>query len=481
MTASRHTSFRDPAGQLRVFGTDLIRSIKSEFADEYHRLLDAPWLHELMQTGDLVATERLNDEDTACILLTTACERHSVGYGLYLRHERIPFASFPTEWPLEMLCAAADLTLRICTTALRHSVGLKDATPYNVLFRGPRPVFVDLLSFENRLPQDPTWLACGQFVRSFQLPALLDSYCGIPCHTTFWSQRDGIEPEEVYRLLSSVSRWLPPFLGPVTLPVLLSSFANRQGSRLYDRKMTSSVDRATFMLESQLKRLHKSLRLAVTRRKKHSAWLTYCNNCTYDDKAFAQKSACVERWLFQHTPERVLDVGCNTGVFSFIAAQSGAEVVAIDSDPTVVGSLWSAAQKEQADILPLVINLSRPTPALGWCNAETPSFLERAKGHFNAVLMLAVVHHLLVTEGIPIDEIFALAADLTRTYLIIEFVGPDDTQFKRLVRGRDYLYLGFSRDTFEKASRNHFVVLECEQVGESGRWLYLMSKHNVAE
>ena len=175
----------------------------------------------------------------------------------------------------------------------------------------------------------------------------------------------------------------------------------------------------------------------------------------------------------------MLDVGCNTGHFSRLAAAQGSRVVAIDQDAAVVGSLWRAAHREGLDILPLVVDLARPTPALGWRNAETPSFLERCRGAFDAVFMLALIHHLMVTDQIPLPEVLALAAQMTRRYLVIEYVAPDDPQFKRLCRGREALYRHLSAEFFESAASVSFRILRQLETGNHGRRLYLMEKFDA--
>ena len=69
-------------------------------------------------------------------------------------------------------------------------------------------------------------------------------------------------------------------------------------------------------------------------------------------------------------------------IFSVLAAKSGARVVAIDSDPIVPGEVWRTAHKDELDVLPLLIDLTRPTPAIGWRNRECSGFLERARNAF---------------------------------------------------------------------------------------------------
>jgi hypothetical protein len=151
-------------------------------------------------------------------------------------------------------------------------------------------------------------------------------------------------------------------------------------------------------------------------------------------------------------------------------------VVAIDSDPVVVGALWRLARTKGAGILPLVVDIARPTPGTGWRNGECASFLARCQGHFDAVLMLALVHHLVVTERIPMAEVIGLAADLTTDLAIVEFVGRGDPMFRRLLRGRDRLYEGVTEAAFEECIRQRFDVIRRHPLEGTERVLYLLRK-----
>ena len=225
--------------------------------------------------------------------------------------------------------------------------------------------------------------------------------------------------------------------------------------------------------------LRRQLRRLSSRTQKDSHWSTYLDTQThYNAGQFAAKESFVQSVLDEHRPRRVLDCGANTGHFSELASVAGASVVAIDSDNATVGRLWRRASETKLDILPLVVDLCRPTPAIGWRNRESPSFLDRATGHFDLLLMLAVVHHMLVTERVPLEEILELAAGLTTDLLLIEFVEPPDPMFRRLVRGRDALYAHLTTAYFESASAARFQILRKQPLPQSSRTLYLLRRNS---
>ena len=467
---SRARSFRDPAGCLHFIGGEPVRQVYADFADSCRELVATAFFQGLMQSGAVVRTR---------ILERTPGQLEPVAKpgDLLLAHEAIPFPSFPAEWPCQMLQAAARLTLEIADRALDNGFGLKDATPYNVLFNGARPVFVDVLSFEARDPCDPLWLAQGQFLRTFLLPLLAHGALHMPLSSIFLTRRDGLEPAELYPMLGMARRFRPPFLGTVSLPVWLSGSAEARGSAMYRPRRLKNQAQTRFVLKTLIGSLRAKLKRASGSKPAGATrWGEYCRTCSYGEHSFAQKSAFVGRFLEQAKPKRVLDIGCNTGHFSRQAASCGAQVVAIDQDASVVGSLWSQAEKEKLDILPLVVDFARPTPSLGWNNEETPSFLARAHGHFDAVFMLALIHHLEVTEQIPLVEVMALAARITRRHLVIEYVHPEDPQFKRLVRGRDALYRHLTREHFEATCGRFFHIRDSLKLEGQERWLYVMEK-----
>jgi SAM-dependent methyltransferase len=368
------------------------------------------------------------------------------------------------------------LTLDLAESGLEDGLGLKDATPFNVLFDGPRPVFVDWLSFERRDPHDPTWLAYAQFVRTFVLPLLAHREFAMQPAQVFLAQRDGLEPEQIYRMAGAGRRVKPALLAHATMPTLLGRRANRApAASTYAPRRMADAARARFTLASLFKRPRRSLsRLAPPAAS--SSWTGYMAELHhYSDADARRKETFVSAALQEVSPRRVLDVGCNTGHFSLLAARAGAGVVAVDGDAAVVGRVWRSARDAGLDVLPLVVNIAQPTPATGFLNEECPSWLDRADGAFDAVLMLAVLHHLLVTERVPLGDALGLAARLTRDALVIEFVPPGDPMFTRIARGRD-LHADLTREAFESACAERFVVVRREPAADSGRVLYLLRR-----
>ena len=482
-SSGAYASFRDPAGRLLLVAERVLRIVNKKGAAELKNFLTTETARRFVAAGQLVDTEFLTGRELIDNFARGdhAAAAQTDGAPVVVEHERIRMRSFPYEWPPEMLHAAGELMLDLADSALAEGYSLKDATPYNVLFRGARAVFVDLLSFEPRDPHDPTWLPFNQFLRTILLPLLVSKYFRRRMAHLLIVNRDGLDPEEVYRMCGPLRRLGTPFLTLVSLPYWLSGRQPKHDESIYQPKRLTDPAKAQFILDRQFKRLRRLLAKVAPRVNDNTGWSAYMTpNKFFTAEYLRAKEQFVAHALAEFNPQRILDVGCNTGHFSRLAAQAGASVVAIDQDPGVVGTLWRNAARDNLDILPLVVNLAQPTPATGWRNEECPSFLTRARGAFDCVLMLAVVHHMLVTEQIPLAAIMQLAAELTTDLLLIEFVPTDDPLFHRLVRGREELYKDLTRELFETTARRWFDVVRAERLAETNRWLYLLRRRTEA-
>jgi 2-polyprenyl-3-methyl-5-hydroxy-6-metoxy-1,4-benzoquinol methylase len=461
-------TFRDPAGRLRLTLSHALRQIHPAAIEEALAFLASPLRAALEKNGLLISTE---------IVQPKAHSQNSSGFPseLTLRHPRIDPISYPWEWTTGQWRAAAELTLQIEGQAINAGWTLKDATPLNILFAGARPILVDVLSFEPRDPGSSVWLAYGQFVRTFLLPLVAHKFLSWPLQATLFA-RDGYEPGAIYKALRPLQRLHPDLLDVVTLATLL------EGSQAKPRKPARSPaasntdpELAKHILHKRIARLGRQIGRAA-RQEKSSQWSAYQQTaCHYRPADTEEKQQFVKSVLDQYRPARVLDIGANTGTYSLIAAEAGAQVVALDSDSAAIEALWrSAAEKGQA-MTSLVANIARPTPAAGWRNREQLSLLDRLIGKFDLVMMLAVIHHLILREQLPLAHIADLCASLTTRWLVLEWVPPSDPMYQEWLRGRDHLYGHFSEDDLKHAFAPFFQVVDSKALG-NGRVLFLFKR-----
>lgn len=456
MLAEADRTFRDPAGSVEILPEEVLRFVRPAYSRGLLNFLESTLATDLVEEGHLVSSEVVSCEDE----------------GTLVRHPRVSFISYPWEWPPSLWRAAAEHTLQLCERLIEADWILKDATPLNILFQGSRPIFVDVLSVQT-LGEESIWAAYAQFVRTFLLPMIAYAELGWPLQAT-QVRRDGIEPEELYAALPRLRRIQRATLNSVTLPVLLSR--SRAAHRTAKQGVTQrDPEVAKHILLSTVRSLRRSMQHIRFPRKK-SQWSAYREQATHYDTAEHQaKYLFVQNALMQCQPKRVLDVGCNSGAYSNLAADSGAEVVAIDTDVMSLERLCEEVALSGRNILPLQVDLARPTPGTGWCNSEDASFLTRCEGHFDTVQMLAVLHHLLLSNQIPMEKIAALVSRLVTRTLIVEWVPLSDPRSQDLLRGRDCLYSHLTERSFREAFGTHFHVVR-EVLLDNGRILFHMQK-----
>ena len=453
-------TFRDPAGSLRLEGELAVREIHPSAREAALAFVASSFYQGMRARGSVIATE-IEDRPS----------------GLTLRHPRVPVPTYPWEWTSSQWLMAARLTLELCEEALADGWMLKDATPLNMLFVGAKPVLVDALSFERWDSSSSLWLAYGQYTRTFLLPLVMNRLLHWPLELSFF-RRDGYEPAELYDALRWRHRLSRTALWPITLPTWLD---RRKGA---SQKAASAVKRAgdpelnAHILKRTVGNLRRSTEAAMPE-SAGSAWAEYVQTSTHYTAAdSAAKHAWVAGVLERLRPAFVLDIGANTGEYSLLAASKGAEVVALERDAAAAERLFLRTRAEGGAgnrIQTIHADLARPTPAAGWENREASSLLSRLAGRFDLVMMLAVIHHLLLMEQIPLPAILTLCHRLTKRYLIVEWVLVSDPMFQSLMRGRDSLYGHLSEEGLRAAADGLFREVERFAL-QNGRILYLFEK-----
>jgi hypothetical protein len=434
------------------------RVLSASGLDEWEALAASSLWRELQDEGRVVATEPAALDELPDLLAGAAAGA--------LRHEPVPFVSYPYEWPFSMLKDAALLQLELNRRALREDLALKDASPYNVQWRGARPVFVDVGSFERLRPDEP-WAGYRQFCMLFLYPLMLQAYKDLPFHAALRGSLDGIAPHNARAMLSG-ERFRKGVLSNVLLHARLESrYAGVEGG-----EVKRDLRRAGFskeLLAANFEKLEKLVR-KLEWKPGETAWTGYGEDNTYDEAAAAAKDAFVREAASRRRPRLTWDVGANIGRHARIAAESSGFVVALDADHATVDALYRALRDERRDdVLPLVMNVCDPSPDLGWRGRERAS-LER-RGTPELVLCLAVVHHVCITGNVPVREflewLFSLGAAL-----VIEFPDRSDPMVQRLLSGkRAGSNPDYQRTAFEAALEERFDVVRREPASET-RTLY---------
>ena len=448
-------SFRDPSGF--VFWKDgrVYREVARGYERHYRTLIGSGLHRALVDEGLIVAHEELDADaqrarDVLCVIAP----------------EPIPFVSYPYEWCFSELRDAALATLDIQERALAHGMTLKDASAYNIQLRRARPVLIDTLSFEI-YEEGTIWRPYRQFCEHFLAPLALMSLADARLGQLLRIHVDGI-PLDLASALLPLRSWLGYSL---LAHVHLHARAQRSlGAR------APAPDGRRGISRRQLEGLMASLRRAVERlgwEPPATVWRDYEHTHSYGEAGAAHKAELVDAFLDLARPAAVWDLGANTGAYSRLASRRGIFTVAWDADPAAVERCYRRVRTEGDEhLLPLVTDLANPSPALGWANRERDAFSARANA--DAVMALALVHHLAIAGNVPFADIAAFFAELGE-WLIVEMIPPGDPMATRLLDGRGAVH-PYTVEAFEAGFATAYTMVRRELIRSTERTLYLMRR-----
>ena len=454
MTGFDPASFRDPSGRLFRHAGSLYRTCSPDALTAFTRARESGLIEALTTSGLLVPTSLV--ESGAEGLPSAEVGSH------VLKQAELPLVSYSYEWSFSMLRDAALLTLAVLDACLTRHFVLKDATAFNVLFEGSTPRLVDIHSIEPRA-EGSIWAGYAQFCRAFLFPLLLWSHKGIDPRPLLLAGVGEIPVTAAARAFGWRDRLKPGVFVNVAMQLQLERrFANRAEDV---GRAGAGIKYPLSAFRGQVAKLRKVIE--GLRPPQDDDWTTYASTHTYDDEGSRAKEAFVLRSLEVAKPSRALDLGTNTGRFARLARATGAGVVAVDISAACIDAVYREARGD-AKLSPLVADLTKPTPAIGWRNIERRALLDRLRG--DAVMALALVHHLRITGGIPLAEVVDLLTAMAPAG-VIEWIGREDAMVKRLLALRPDVYDDYFPDTFQRllASRARIAA---RQTLPGGRVLY---------
>jgi hypothetical protein len=331
------------------------------------RLLDEGVLAELSEQGILAGTE--------------ATDLELDGYERVVRHRAVPFVSYPNEWCSPMFRDAVIALLDLSVALAPHGLVLKDAHPWNIVFDGSMPLWVDVGSIvEDR---DGSWLAAEEFVRFCLNPLLLmggghgalarlllPEHAGVTGAELRIARRSFVRDRRAVQLAAQARRARP------------GDLAGRVSFFRTLRERIEAIDVPWVATQAQLDTLADPLARAL--------------------EALQPRSAVVVE-----SPSA-----------AWALARRGVPVVALDRDESATASLYATVRRARSPLLPLVMDVTLPTPSRGI--AEHWQIAAASRLACEIVLAPGVVGRLGLDYGLPPAHVLRGLAAFATSAIVVD-------------------------------------------------------------
>lgn len=458
VTIREQSSFRDPSGFVFFDQDRLYRQINTSYRSDYDHLIASGLYRTLVEQKLLVPH----------IEVDAIIEKQDNVYKI-IQPDFIPFISYPYEWCFSQYRDAALLTLKIQKIALQYGMRLKDASAYNIQFLEGKPIFIDTLSFEININGQP-WLAYSQFCQHFLAPLALMYHKNFHLGQLMRVFIDGLPLDFAASLLPKRSIFNFGLLVHIHIHAKFKKKCyHKENQTIKDKDIVSQ--NALYGMINSLEATIKKLRWHYSK----TEWADYYNQTNYNAISFQHKETLLKNLITKIRPTTVWDLGANTGHFSRIIAESATSVISFDIDPNAIEFNYQQVQSEDnKSILPLYLDLRSPSPAIGWANEERTTLIQRSNA--DTVVALALIHHLAISNNIPLNRIARYMASLAMN-LIIEFVPKEDSQAQKLLASRKDIFVNYYQKGFENAFLQYYEILESHPIDGTMRRLYLMKRY----
>jgi len=452
------SSFRDPSGFLFYQDEILYRQVNSSYKEEFDHLIDSGLYDKLVEQNLLISHHEVEN-----LILSSDTSMYKI-----IQPKKLNFISYPYEWCFSEFKQAALTTLEIQKISLEYGMTLKDASAYNIQFINGKAIFIDTLSFE-KYTEGQIWTPYKQFCQHFLAPLALMSHTDIRLNQLLRVYVDGIPLDLTSKLLGKGTRFSFSLLSHIHM--------HAKSQKHYEDKPVTAKQKK--LGKNSFVGLIESLNSGVKKlnwKPEGTEWAEYYSETNYSDVSFTEKKKIIDNALDKIKPTIVWDLGANTGIFSRISSEKGIDTISSDIDPAAVEkNFLNVNSKNENNILPLILDLTNPSPGLGWDNNERNSFLER--GPVDLVFALALIHHLAISNNLPFYKIVQFFEKICNN-LIIEFVPKNDSQVIKLLATREDIFNEYTIEKFEDEFQKSFSIEDKIKLEDSERFLYIMKKKN---
>lgn len=458
-------SFRDPSGYVFEENNNIYRTVNNNTIDRYSKMKDSGLIDKLVKEKWLIPTWEVDKNSFSL----------SNDVAFILQHKKLKVITYPYEWTPEQLKTAALFHLKFQLRLLDLNWTLSDATAYNIQFdiETGEPIFIDTLSL---IPYNDGdyWKAQNQFCEQFLNPLLLSGFIGFDFNPFYRGNIKGIPVNVIEPMLGIRKYFSLTLLLNITIPAKIqrNQIKKTNQNKNTKSKIKNPLPKSAYI--SILKGLKKFIEKIDLDNLDNSIWSDYSVNNTYSKENIKSKEEFVYNFCKEVRPEVLWDIGCNSGHYSQVAICAGAKyIIGLDSDITALNRAYINMAKNKNPFIPIYFDAANPSPNQGWLLKERKSIFERS--YPDAIIALAVIHHLVIGNNIPIESCITFFLSIADKG-VIEFVGKKDVTVIEMLQFREDIFKDYNYIYFKSLLEKETTIIKEEFLLNSDRVLVYYEK-----